>query len=100
MVRLQRFTAACGMALALYTWREALDTKGDHMPRRFVVFVVLILLVSTGCANMTPRQQRALSGGAIGAAGGAAVGAIVGGSPAVGAAVGGEVGAATGALIK
>jgi osmotically inducible lipoprotein OsmB len=70
------------------------------MPQRLAVIAVLILLLSMGCANMTPRQQRTLSGGAIGAAGGAAVGAIVGGSPAVGAAVGGAVGAATGALIK
>jgi osmotically inducible lipoprotein OsmB len=70
------------------------------MTRFLAITPVLILLVSTGCANMTPRQQRALSGGAIGAAGGAAVGAIVGGSPAVGAALGGAVGAATGALIK
>jgi osmotically inducible lipoprotein OsmB len=70
------------------------------MPQRFAVIAVLVLLVSTGCANMTPRQQRALSSGAIGAAGGAAVGAIVGGSPAVGDALGGAVGAATGALIK
>jgi osmotically inducible lipoprotein OsmB len=93
-------TPSGGMALARYAWREVLDTKGEHMPQRFAVIAVLVLLVGTGCANMTPRQQRALSGGAIGAAGGAAVGAIVGGSPAVGAAVGGAVGAATGALIK
>jgi osmotically inducible lipoprotein OsmB len=65
-----------------------------------ILIIVLGLLATAGCANMTPRQQRALSGGAIGAAGGAAVGAIVGGSPAVGAVVGGAVGAATGALIK
>jgi len=68
------------------------------MKRPFAVIAVLILLASTGCANMTPTQQRALSGGAIGAAGGAAVGAIVGGSPALGAAVGGAMGTATGAL--
>jgi hypothetical protein len=37
------------------------------MPQRFAVIAVLILLVSTGCANMTPRQQRVLSGGATGA---------------------------------
>ena len=58
----------------------------------------VVLFVSVGCANLTPRQQRALSGGAIGAAGGAAVGAIVGGSPAIGAAVGGAAGTAAGAL--
>jgi osmotically inducible lipoprotein OsmB len=66
---------------------------------------VLLLLVMMGgcllgCANLTPTQQRALSGGAIGAAGGAALGAIVGGSPALGAVVGGAAGAATGALIR
>ena len=70
------------------------------MTRVWALICILALVASAGCANMTPRQQRALSGGAIGAAGGAAMGAIVGGSPAVGAAVGGAVGAATGALIK
>jgi hypothetical protein len=63
-------------------------------------FAVVILIVFTlGCAGMTRQQQRALSGGAIGAAGGAALGAIVGGSAAVGAAVGGAAGALTGVLI-
>jgi osmotically inducible lipoprotein OsmB len=68
------------------------------MKRAFALLLVLVILTAAGCANMTAQQQRALSGGAIGAAGGAAVGAIVGGSPALGAAVGGAVGAATGAL--
>jgi osmotically inducible lipoprotein OsmB len=70
--------------------------------KRLGIGLLLVVLASggMGCANMTPRQQRALSGGAIGAAGGAAVGAIVGGSPAIGAAIGGAAGAATGALIK
>lgn len=58
----------------------------------------VILLVTVGCANMTPTEQRAVSGGAMGAAGGALLGAIVGGSPAIGAAVGGAAGAAAGAL--
>lgn len=58
---------------------------------------VLVLALTTGCAGMSTRQQRALSGGAIGAAGGAAIGAIAG-SPATGAIVGGAVGTATGAL--
>ena len=57
------------------------------------------LIAMTGCANMSPTGQRALSGGAIGAAGGAVLGAVVGGNPAVGAAVGGAAGAATGALM-
>jgi osmotically inducible lipoprotein OsmB len=68
------------------------------MKRVLSLTLVLIWLGAIGCANMTPRQQRALSGGAIGAAGGAAVGAIVGGSPAIGAAVGGAAGTAAGAL--
>jgi osmotically inducible lipoprotein OsmB len=70
------------------------------MKRALALIVVVVLMATAGCANMTPRQQRALSGGAIGAAGGAALGAITGGSPALGAAIGGAAGAATGALIK
>ena len=67
--------------------------------QRFALLVLILSLSTTvGCANMTPTQQRALSGGAIGAAGGAALGAIVGGSPALGAAVGGAAGTAAGAL--
>lgn len=58
---------------------------------------VLLLALATGCAGMSTRQQRALSGGAIGAAGGAAIGAMAG-SPTTGAIVGGAVGTATGAL--
>lgn len=54
--------------------------------RRILAFTLgLILVVTVGCANMTSKEQRALSGGAIGAAGGALLGAIVGGSPAIGA---------------
>jgi osmotically inducible lipoprotein OsmB len=66
------------------------------MKRLFAILLIVTLLATTGCAGMSARQQRALSGGAIGAAGGAAVGAVTGGSPAVGAGVGGAAGAATG----
>jgi osmotically inducible lipoprotein OsmB len=66
------------------------------MKRLMAILLVVALLVTTGCANMSARQQRALSGGAIGAAGGAALGAVSGGSPAVGAGVGGAAGATTG----
>jgi len=68
------------------------------MKRILALGSMLILLTTAGCANMTPRQQQALSGGAVGAAGGAALGAITGGSPALGAGVGGAVGAGIGAL--
>lgn len=64
-----------------------------------IITAGLFALFLSGCASMTPTQQRALSGGAIGAAGGAVVGTVVGGSPAVGAAVGGAVGAAAGAAL-
>jgi hypothetical protein len=50
-----------------------------------------------GCSNMTQREQRALSGGALGAAGGAVIGALTG-SWVVGALVGGAGGAAVGAV--
>ena len=43
---------------------------------RQVGIAVLVLALTTGCAGMSTRQQRALSGGAIGAAGGAAFGAV------------------------
>jgi hypothetical protein len=68
------------------------------MKRLIALGGMLVLLNTAGCANMTPRQQQALSGGAIGAAGGAALGAIAGGHPAIGAGVGGAVGAGVGAL--
>ncbi len=70
------------------------------MKRVLALMFVVALMATAGCANMTPRQQRALSGGAIGAAGGAALGAITGGSPALGAAIGGAAGAVTGAVIQ
>jgi hypothetical protein len=64
---------------------------------KWIALGVLVLGLTTGCAGMSTRQQRALSGGAIGAAGGAVVGAMAG-SPATGALVGGAVGTATGAM--
>jgi osmotically inducible lipoprotein OsmB len=66
------------------------------MKRLLVVVLAVVMLGTAGCANMSARQQRALSGGVVGAAGGATVGAITGGSPAIGAGVGGAAGAATG----
>jgi osmotically inducible lipoprotein OsmB len=71
--------------------------------RTLLASVIALSLASagfgTGCANMTPAQQRALSGGAIGAAGGALVGAAVG-NPGAGAAIGGAAGAAGGYLYQ
>ena len=53
----------------------------------------------TACANLTPAEQRALSGGAAGAAGGALIGAAAG-KPAKGAAIGGAAGATGGYLYE
>lgn len=63
------------------------------------LLALAVLLLSTGCAGMTDQQQRALSGGAIGAGGGALFGAITGGSPVIGAAVGGAAGVVGGLLV-
>lgn len=59
----------------------------------------LLLAALGACSNMTPTQQRALSGGAIGAAGGAALTAITGGSVGLGAAIGGAAGVGAGLLL-
>lgn len=58
-----------------------------------------ILLSVAGCSGLNEREQRALTGGAIGAAGGAAVGLLTGGSAVTGALIGGAGGAAIGALL-
>ncbi|RIL06710.1 MAG: hypothetical protein DCC71_05685 [Proteobacteria bacterium] len=71
------------------------------MKRSLVVGLLACALGSgaLGCANMTPAEQRALSGGAIGAAGGALLGASVG-HAGTGAAIGGAVGAGSGYLYE
>ena len=65
--------------------------------QRIGIALLVLALLTTGCAGMSTQQQRALSGGAIGAAGGAAFGALAG-SATTGAIVGGALGVATGAL--
>ena len=62
-----------------------------------VALAALLAIGATGCENMNHQQQRALSGGAIGAAGGAVVGAMTG-APLAGAVIGGAGGAAIGGL--
>jgi hypothetical protein len=58
---------------------------------------LLVISLTTGCAGMSTRQQRALSGGAIGAGAGVTLGAIVG-APLTGALIGAGAGGITGAL--
>ncbi len=60
--------------------------------------VASVIALYAACANLTPAEQRALTGGAIGAAAGAALGAVAGGSAATGAAIGGVAGVAGGLI--
>jgi len=69
------------------------------MKRSRIVCAIAVSVATAwlvGCADMTPAQQRALSGGALGAAGGALIGAAAGGHAGAGAAIGGAVGATSG----
>ncbi len=67
--------------------------------RVMLFFVALTALA--GCSGMDRTQQRALSGGAIGAAAGVALTAATGGGNLlVGGVLGGAGGAAIGALTK
>ncbi len=78
-----------------------MTTTTHTVIRRFGFAVAMTAMLGLGaCSGMNNTQQRALSGGAIGAAGGMAIGALTGGaSSAVGGAlIGGAGGAAVGAL--
>ncbi len=63
---------------------------------KVMAVVALLAAMITGCSHMTTTQQRALSGGAIGAGSGAALSAITGGSILMGTAIGAGVGAVGG----
>jgi hypothetical protein len=74
--------------------------KEDDMKTIITMIVSLCFLaLVSGCSGLTPRQQKVLTGGAIGAGGGAAVGALSGGSAGVGALIGGAAGAVGGAIV-
>jgi len=66
------------------------------MSSRITVVAVASTLLLAACGSTT--QDRALSGGALGAGVGAGVGALTGGSLLTGALLGGAAGAAGGAL--
>lgn len=59
--------------------------------------ILLIVLMTASCSNLSQREQRTLSGGAIGAAGGSVAGWFFG-APLFGALAGGAAGAAIGGL--
>jgi osmotically inducible lipoprotein OsmB len=66
---------------------------------RISIIILVLLSLIAGCAGMSPREQRVLSGGAIGAGAGAAVGAVTGHSVAGGAAIGAAAGAVGGLVV-
>ena len=63
-----------------------------------LLLLIALALPLIACADMTPTQQRALSGTAIGAGGGAIIGAI-GGNAALGAGIGAGAGLLGGLLV-
>ena len=74
-------------------------TKVVFKSARFGV-IGLCLLSLTSCADMSPIQEKTLTGAAIGTAAGAVGTVITGGCFACGAAIGGAVGAGTGYVIE
>ncbi len=62
------------------------------------ILAIVGILALAGCSNLTTTQQRALSGGAIGAAGGALFTAVLGGPILLGTALGAGAGAVAGAV--
>jgi hypothetical protein len=69
-------------------------TRSISVPKMIAVLALSAALA--GCENMNNRQQRTLSGAAIGAGAGAVLGAATVGDPLAGAAVGGAAGAVVG----
>ncbi len=65
--------------------------------RKLILAAVVATVPLAGCSDMTPGQQRALSGAAIGTAGGAAIGAIAG-NAGLGAGIGAAAGLAGGLI--
>jgi len=61
------------------------------MKSALLTIAAALALVLAGCSDMTPTQQRAMSGTLIGAGGGAAIGAIAG-NAGLGAAIGAAAG--------
>jgi hypothetical protein len=65
--------------------------------KKLIFAAVVAAVPLAGCADMSPTQQRALSGTAIGAGGGAVIGAIAG-NAGLGAGIGAAAGLAGGLL--
>ncbi|WP_420566214.1 hypothetical protein [Thalassobaculum sp.] len=69
-----------------------------HQVVKTISAVLVAGVLLGGCSNLDNREQRTLSGGALGAGVGAAAGALTGGSWLAGGLIGGAAGAAIGAF--
>jgi len=65
---------------------------------KIVAAIALLITMAAGCSHMSTTQQRALSGGAIGAGSGAALTILTGGSVLLGTAIGAGVGTVGGLI--
>jgi hypothetical protein len=71
--------------------RESDDQKTVPQEERLLgLLLVMVLVATVAWANLSPQQQRAMTGGAAGVAGGAVPGAVTGGSPDTGASLGAQ----------
>ncbi|AVS76071.1 OmpA family protein [Paracidovorax cattleyae] len=61
--------------------------------RTLIAATAAVVLLASGCANMTDTQRRTATGAGVGAAGGAVLGAVTGGNAGTGALIGAGVGA-------
>jgi hypothetical protein len=77
---------------------EVVKETTMYQSKTFAALALAGALGLGACSGLNNQEQRAVTGGAIGAGGGALVGAITGGSPLTGALIGGAGGAAIGAL--
>jgi peptidoglycan hydrolase-like protein with peptidoglycan-binding domain len=70
------------------------------MDKKKVIIFILLTVFLLGCAGMSDREQRVLSGGAIGAGAGAVLGAATGGlSVGTGAVIGAAAGSVGGLIV-
>ncbi|MDY0226449.1 MAG: cell envelope biogenesis protein OmpA [Proteobacteria bacterium] len=68
------------------------------MQKILLSLMILMLLSTSACTNMSRTQQGALSGGAIGAGAGLGISALTGGSLGAGALIGGALGGVAGGI--
>ena len=69
------------------------------MARNSVMVAGVVVLLLSGCSNLSDSQQRVLTGTGVGVASGAVITVITGGCVECGAAIGGAVGAAAGYVV-